>query len=623
MLLLALLPVIGQAESLKKCFTVEFQQSKGLPSQSFFIEPDKSTWSDNPSDFAETSSYARPDLSTDSIRHKNNSYRVKTTIIESISWQRLYATNLLVAYELTLTTRCTPPTPTAYSWLLIETVLAVDWMLKSVWNPDSPLFKPIELQPSSILTQGGHIFAITTVEPGSGQGQQQGQLSQLADQQTKQPTRQTASAMSHALYSCPGDGNGDSKQHSHTLGLDCFVHPCHGVCRLRTSSDPTHSMTTGTACADPVVSLRDEVPTPGNLPASTEDLIIVEGLLSLSKYKPHEETEISFTPVHITFPMAISATRQTTGSPQWDQSPPRLSRTGTRQVTDHSGNRTCYETLSGDNGQQRPCGKICKSTSALKVHKSRYHSGKRSCYTAVVGEDGGKRQCGKICINAQALWEHKKRDHSERQICDVTVVKKDGKQGPCGKIYKNVPTLSIHKSRYHTGQRTCQLTIVREDGQQRSCGKVCNNLQALTDHKKRDHTGRQTCDSRVVKMDGQQRLCGKVCQNARTLLDHKRNTHSGPKTCDLTVVGQDGPPQQCGKIFKSSQALSTHKSRFHSGRKSCDSTVVGEDGQSQPCGKVCISAKALSNPERIHRKRKPDDVNQDDDLSAPGGKTKR
>ncbi|WOG27010.1 hypothetical protein [Endozoicomonas sp. 8E] len=604
-------------------FILELQQDSGSQNESFSINPNGITSSFNTSAISDSNGYSGSNFPPYYKRQRPYGYRLKTKPIESISWQWLYATDLLVAYELTLTTRGTQPGPIPYSWLLIETVLAVGWLLKSYWNPHSPLFKAIELQSSSILTQGGDIYAINTMVPGSGQEQQQVQLSQLADQQNKQPTRQTASAFTHALYSCSGDGNGDSQKHSHTLGLDCFVHPCHGVCRFRTSSDRTHSMTVGIACPDPVGSLSDETPISGNLPASADDLIIVQGLLSLTKYKPHEETEISCTPVHFTSPMGTSATRQTTGSPQWGQSPARLSRTGTRQATDHSGNRTCYEILYGKNGQQRPCGKICKNTSALKVHKSRYHTGQRTCYTAVVPENGEKRPCGRVCNNAQALSEHKKRDHTGQQICDVTVVKKDGKQRPCGKVYKNAPTLSMHKSRYHTGQRTCQVTIVMEDGQQRSCAKVCKNLQALSDHKNRDHTGQQICDARVVEKDGQQRPCGKICQSARTLLDHKRNTHSGPQTCDLTVLGKDGPPRQCGKICKSSLALSNHKRRDHTGQQTCNETLVTEDGQTKLCGMVCKNAHDLSCHKRTHRKHNTVGGNQDVDLIAPKGRANR
>ncbi|WP_222842108.1 hypothetical protein, partial [Endozoicomonas montiporae] len=69
----------------------------------------------------------------------------------------------------------------------------------------------------------------------------------------------------------------------------------------------------------------------------------------------------------------------------------------------------------------------------------------------VVGEDGQQRPCGTVCKNAKALSTHKRRDHTGPQTCDVTVVGEDGQQRPCGTVCKNVKALFTHKSQYHTG----------------------------------------------------------------------------------------------------------------------------------------------------------------------------
>ncbi|WP_448215858.1 hypothetical protein [Endozoicomonas sp. 2B-B] len=698
MLLLLLLSVIAQAESLTRGFVVELQQDPGSPNQSFFINSDPLTLSGKPSVI--TKSYSGSDFPPYDKRQRPDSNRVKTPLIESIFWQWLYATDLLVTYELTRATRGTALSPTPYSWLLIEMAVAVGCFLQSYWNPDSLLFKPFGIHMSFILTLEDHRFVITTMVPGSEQQQQQGQLSQSTGKQAPQASSQPASAFNSTLYSGSADGNGDSQQQSHTLGLNCFVHPCHGVCKFRSLSDHTYSMSAWTACADPIGPPGNKATIPGNLPASANDWIIIQGLLILGQQGTDNENEISSTPAHFTPLMVTSETQQTaTETPQWGQRPPGLSRTVTGQATEQSEKLICDLTLSGENAQQRRCGKVCKTSHALSLHKSRYHSGHRTCAVTVVGEDGKERSCGKVCNNANALTKHKRKDHSGQQICDTSVVRKDGRQRPCGKVCKNAIALSEHKRNIHSGQKSCDLTVAGEDSQLRLCGLVCNNTQALSYHKVREHRGQQTCKLIMVGEDGQQRPCGKICKNAYSLSYHKRKEHSGQQTCELTLVGEDGQPQPCGTTCKNAQALyyhkiknhtrqqtcnvnlvtedglkrpcgttcnnalalSYHKRRDHTGQQTCNAILVTEDGQLQPCGttcnnalalsyhkrrdhtgqqtcnvalisedsqpklcgRVCKNADALSSHKKRHRKRKHDDVNQDDDLSAPRTKTNR
>ncbi|WP_422412325.1 MULTISPECIES: hypothetical protein [unclassified Endozoicomonas] len=45
-----------------------------------------------------------------------------------------------------------------------------------------------------------------------------------------------------------------------------------------------------------------------------------------------------------------------------------------------------------------------------------------------------------------------------------------------------------------------------------------------------------------------------------------------------------------------------------SAKPTCDLTMAGKNGQPQPCGSGCISARALTDHKRVHRKRKPVDV---------------
>ncbi len=607
---------------LTRSLIVELEQNAGSPKHSFSIDRDPDTFSGDtlsdtlsghPSDITDTNGNSGPCSQSDNKPHRSGYYEAKTTIIKSVSWHLLYAANLLLAYELILTNRKANPDLNSDSWLPVEVLFAADSLLRSYWNQDSLPFNPIEQQAKSMLTHGNHPFVTITTMLDSGHNSPEYPPPDSSAQHAPQATTQTVVYFTYLLHSDSGDGDEAPEQHSHTLGLNCFVDPCQGVCRFRVSSDNR----------EPTQSLPGHVRMPGNASVTSDDLVIISGLLNLRNRSPLGETGIPFTLSHFTPPIRTSEILPTaTASTQLDQSPPYLSRTGTNRATVHSGQQSCKVTLIGEDGQHRQCGKTCKNAHALSVHKSRYHTGQKTCTVIVIKEDGQEQLCGTVCKHGKALSEHKKRDHTGQQICDATVMWKDGQLQPCGAVCKNAKSLSNHIRRYHTRQQTCDITVVGVNGLQRPCGRFCKNAQALSVHKSRVHTGQRTCAQTVIEKDGQQRLCGALCKNAQALSDHRSRYHSRQRACDVNLIGDDGQQQPCGKVCKNTKALSSHKNREHSGQKTCNVSVLAEDGQPKPCGKVCKNSPDLSNHKRIHRKRKPDDVNQKDDLSLQSDKLK-
>ncbi|WOG26944.1 hypothetical protein [Endozoicomonas sp. 8E] len=557
--------IICQARPLTRRFIVELEQNADFPDQHFSIKHDWHTLSDSPSDIVDKQGCAEHGLPSHKKRHKSYSCAVKTTFIESISWQWLYTTNLLIAYELILTIKNNSPHPNPYSWLPLEAVITVSWLLKSYWNPNSPLFNLIEQKKA----MQEHPFAITTMMAGSEHDPQQTTPSESSGQSVPQAITFPKGYFTQLLYSDSADGNENPQQHSHTLGLNCFLHPCNDVCQFRQSSDSSPG-----EVLDCEKSSADHT-------GATPEQGSCSHLASTHCYRCNSKDGLA----------SVSED------------------TGEAHTTDTAGQTTCNVIVPGKNGQQRPCGKVCKNARALSVHKRKIHSGQQTCNETVAGKDGQLRPCGKVYKCAKALSGHKAKYHTGQKTCVVIVVREDGQKHPCGKIYKCAQALSDHKAKYHTGQKTCVLTVVREDGQPRPCGRVCKNSQALMDHKRKVHTGQQTCDVTVVTEHGQQRPCGKVCKNAQSLSSHKSKVHSGQQTCDLIEVGKDGEQQACGKVFKNTNSLSTHKTIYHTGQKTCSMTVIGEDGQQRPCRKVCKNAIDLSNHKRTHRKRRPVDVN--------------
>ncbi|WP_257254320.1 MULTISPECIES: hypothetical protein [unclassified Endozoicomonas] len=650
-----LLSNVCQTELLTGSFIVELDQNADYPNQSFSIKYGCHTLPHYPPVIAASKVYAESDLSSYNKRQKTFSYRIKTIFVESITWQWLYSWHLLVVYELILTTRITPLGSTYYSWLPAEVVVVVSWLLKSDWNLNAPLFKALELQESRsmLIQEEDHPFASIPMMYGSGDNPTQYPPSESSGQQVTKATTEPARSFTSLQYFVSGDDEGDSQQNSHTLGLNCFVHPCHGVCNFRISFDSTESVESQQnslnssypyladghrlSCVDqndlsdvqlpfdydPVFdgnpgdevahttdvagSLIDDVALFETLPSKTEDFEVVNKSLDLRYLL--EGDQILFTHDH--------SERQptTTESSQLDQSQLHLSHEGAIPVTHNTRQFICDVTVVEENGLRRPCGKACKNARVLSNHKCGYHRGERICDVIVIGENGQQRQCGNVCNNANVLWEHRRKVHSGQQICNVTVVGEDGQPRPCRMVFKNVPSLSTHKTKYHTGQKNCAVTIIGENGRQRACGVVCKNAAALSHHKRREHSGQKICDSTVVGEDGQLRPCGKVCKNIQDLLGHRGKVHRLQQICDKFVFGEDGQLRPCGKVCKNAPALSLHKRRDHTGQKACDVIVFEGDGLSRQCGKICKSKEELHYHRRKHRKRKPVDLAQDNDIS--------
>ncbi|WOG27023.1 hypothetical protein [Endozoicomonas sp. 8E] len=618
--------VACQADPWTGRFIIEFELNSGFTNRSFSIKRDQHTLTVNPSDIAEKKDYTQSDSLSEVKRQQTYVFREKKTIIKSISWQWLYATNLMVAYGLTLSTKYAPSSFISYSWLPIEVIVAVGWLLKSYWNPDSSPFYPIARQLISILTQEDQSLAIITMMPGYGHNQQQGRPSGSSDQQAPQTFTHPLVHLTNLVFSNFGDGNQGPQQHQHTLDLNCFIHPCHGLCRFRPSSDSYDSGALNSK--ESSIGHTEARPGQDSCPhfvnrncyrCNLMDGVASDGVTMNSAGDGATNTNTSAGKV-ICNVIVVGKDGQLR---QCETACKNVRTLSAHKSGHHTGKKNCNMTLIGEDGRQLPCGKLCKNAHALSSHKSRYHRGQKTCDVNLIGEERQSRPCGKVCINSKALTEHKRRDHSEQKTCEIIVVGKDGQQWPCGKTCKNIQILSIHKSKYHTGQKSCKETVAGKDGKQRPCGKTCINAQALYAHKNNCHSGQQTCDMTLVSEDNQERPCGKVCKNPETMRVHKRSVHTGQQTCAVTVVGKNGQSMLCGLVFKNLHSLSSHKSRIHSGQQSCGMTVVGKDGQPRLCGKVCKNAGALSNHKIKHRKRKPVNVEQDDDLSPQEDKKKK
>ncbi|WOG26908.1 hypothetical protein [Endozoicomonas sp. 8E] len=458
LLLLLSLPVTCQAQMLTKRYIVELQQNTGSQDKSFPIQQHyPHTLPNDPTIIAKTNDYAESNYPTNNIPFGPGGYGLKTGIIESISWNLLYASHLLVAYELTLTTKDTYLNSNIYSWLPF---IVIGPLLNSYWNPDSPMFNTIGQQE---LSQD-YPFVINTMTHSPGDNPQQGQPSTSSDQQAPQATNKRIGYFTPLLYSNSGNGNEDPEKDSHTLGLICFVHPCRGICRFRPSSDSEE------------------------LAEADEDCPICFEKFSNATITPCCSKQID---THCLRRMFLT-------TPSWSM-------------------KTCPLCRADMN--------FLAQSPGFAVNEQAHHN-LPTCDVLITGRDGQQRRCGKICRNVRALSAHRRRYHYEQETCDVTIIRQDGQQQPCGKVCRNARELRRHQRIDHSGQQTCDLTIIRQDGQPGPCGKVCRNIRALTRHRVMDHSGQQTCDVTITRQDGLPRPCGKVCTNVRAMLHHKRRKHS-------------------------------------------------------------------------------------------------
>ncbi|WOG26916.1 hypothetical protein [Endozoicomonas sp. 8E] len=644
--------VICQADALTRRFIVELGQDAGLPNQNFSINSDRQTLSGNPTDIDLENGYAASDSPPDDKRHRSYSYRVKTPLTESISWQLPDIRNLLVAYELILTVNPKPLRPNPYSGLPVEVGIALGWLFKSYWNPDSMLFNPTRQHFLSILKQGKNLFQIVTVMYGSGYDPAKYPSSESSGQQTPRTHTHTKGTFTSLLNHGYSDGDEGPEQEQHTLGLNCFVYPCRGVCRFRSSFDSrepaekalnSEERSTGDkgetpgqsscshlangycfSCLDHSYSLNIACSQQNTRPETRDYFPGIQTQYTSSQLSEPQNHDIDnnasndvaidkvvLDQADFNFISTLAAFKTVANEPLGDEvtMPVNLSSiTDNFAVMDESVSPESLPEEIGISFTPTQTGTVQTSSvsdnvlletahfqqEAQSIHKSKYHNW-QVCDYKTAGKDGQSRLCGTVCKNAKALTCHKSRYHSGKKICDIIVVGEDGQQRPCWKACKNAKALSDHRKRDHTGPQICQVTVVGEDGQQRPCGKSCKNVPALLTHKSAYHNGQQRiCNMIVVGKDGQRRPCLKACMHAKALSDHRNRYHTGPQICEVTVVGEDGQQRPCGKACKNILALYTHKSGYHTGEPICDVSVFGEDGQRRPCGKVCNSAAALA-----------------------------
>ncbi len=408
MLLLLSLPAICQAESFKRGFVVELQQDESSPTGSFSILQDPHTLMSTPSYLTDINDYAEAILPPEEKADRLGC-GVKTSLFESISWKLIYATHFLVAYELIITTSDAMLSAKPYSGVPAEALVAVGSLLQSYWNTDSPLFNPIgQLQASQ-----DDPFVITTMMlPGRGQ-----QQSQQKSQEPNQPSASPGQQASHSTTllkatltyrSGSGDGNKGPEQQQHTLGLNCHVDSCNGVCKLRQSSD------SGESSEERSLNAAE---TPTNQTAVTPE-----------QSKQYARMGDLIQALHDLQPYALTASFiKPENEPQeqrraYKKQPKRLHSTVSslnRRRSSLFEQHHCNETVVRADGKEHRCDRVSVSASALKRHKKRFHTGSQTYDEPALGEDDQQQSCGTTFENCEQLPYQTEAHRKGKQLPDT------------------------------------------------------------------------------------------------------------------------------------------------------------------------------------------------------------
>ena len=148
------------AESQTHSFIVAIEQNAEMPNQNFFIKPEADTLSamqmidmeslqGKPTEIISTNGYSGPDSPPDDKPYRPGGlWESLTTVLESVSWQLLYATNEIIGYKLFLTLQEGSYQPRPFSWELVMTTVVVSWLFRCHWNPELPIFNQLDEQES-------------------------------------------------------------------------------------------------------------------------------------------------------------------------------------------------------------------------------------------------------------------------------------------------------------------------------------------------------------------------------------------------------------------------------------------------------------------------------------------
>ena len=199
-----------------------------------------------PTEMTNTYSYSGPDSPPDDKPYRPRGFwESLATVVESVTWQLLYASNEVIGYKLLLAFQKDSHQPQPFSWMPVVATVVVGWLTRSNWNPEAPIFNQLdeqasnqqhELQIITLMDKPGDSYSMAT---GTwGQGQSFSMYSSSADR--------SHYSFANYLRGYYGDGPGWPTHSGHSYGENCYEQPCcsqQGHCIFAPSSINQHDDT--------------------------------------------------------------------------------------------------------------------------------------------------------------------------------------------------------------------------------------------------------------------------------------------------------------------------------------------------------------------------------------------
>ena len=261
---------------------------------------DRGSLQSKPTEIISTSSYSGSDTPPDDKPYSPRGYRERlTTVVESVSWQLLYASNEVTGYKLLLAFQEDSYQPQLFSWMPVVATVVVGWLARSNWNPEAPMFNQLDEQ----ATNQQHELQIITLMDKPGGGYSQATESWGHGQSFDMYSSSAANSYnSFGNYQrgYHGDDPGWPTIPIHSYGENCYEQPCCfqlGHCILAPSLATSQHKDT-CRCQDCMADLSAYAPQP---PISTQFDSISYGSIacSLTNYPQTGAVEVDSTTDHL------------------------------------------------------------------------------------------------------------------------------------------------------------------------------------------------------------------------------------------------------------------------------------------------------------------------------------
>ena len=536
------------AESQTHSYIVELEQNADLPSQNFSIKPEPDTLpamqmidmgslQGKPTEMTNISGYSGSDTPPDDKPYWPRSFwESLTTVVESVTWQLLYASNEVIGYKLLLAFQKDSYQPQPFSWMPVVATVVVGWLTRSNWNPEAPLFNQLDEQESNkqhelqIITlmnnpSGGHTWSTGTW----GQGQ----------------SFTTHSFTSSSHYSFVNHQNGYNEDDPgrpnsprHSYGENCHEHPCYtrrGHCIY----------------APPIQHLAEYW---------YEDCLAVSYIPELATHQAQTPPPV-ITRCHLNPDASTTCSASVHPYTSYPESSVAEADSASSQSLAESGATAHAAAVGADTTAPLASGQA----GHLRRHTATVHEKKKDHICQHQGDDG--QPCGRTFGRAGNLRRHiatvheKKKDHicqhqgDDGQPCGRAFGQPCGQ--PCGRAFGQAGDLRRHIATVHEKKKDHICQHQGDDGQ--PCGRAFGQAGNLRTHiatvheKKKDHICQHQDD------DGQP--CGRAFGQAGNLRTHIATVHEKKK--DHICQHQDDDGQPCGRAFGQAGELRRHIATVH------------------------------------------------------------